>query len=352
MAGDRQVEVHAVARMDHERDVSVPIPVVVDLRPLECVLGWHVCSFCSAAGGVALHPARVRARAQHPVGAPRDTALRRPSDQARRPPTSWPRPASPAPPLAEPRLELHASAGRPPADRTSWEVVRVEHRRVDRRLQVQRRRRRGRGRTRATTGPAGRRPACRTRVRPPSRSASDGDSVVRGRLPGASDAGSPSSSQNICARVPRQKPSPGIAGELCSQPPLGVAETRLPKRSATSRWHVSPRVGSPTPGAAVAAGRTRRQPRPSGRRAAARRDASAPISARARPRSAASSRRLERHAANRVAVPRLAVGERELRALDHRVDVLARSMPEPAGRARRAARAAAGTPAPGPTARS
>ena len=33
-----------------------------------------------------------------------------------------------------------------------------------------------------------------------------------------------------------------MTGALCSQPPLGVAETRLPWRSATSRWQVSPRV--------------------------------------------------------------------------------------------------------------
>ena len=69
---------------------------------------------------------------------------------------------------------------------------------------------------------------------------------------GASELGRPSSSQNICARVPRQKPRPGMTGEPCSQPPLGVAETMLPKRSTTSTWQVSPRgrlaalpVGSP-----------------------------------------------------------------------------------------------------------
>jgi len=45
---------------------------------------------------------------------------------------------------------------------------------------------------------------------------------VRGRLPGARLAGLPSLSQNICPRVLRQKPSSGITGELCSQPPDGV----------------------------------------------------------------------------------------------------------------------------------
>ena len=53
-----------------------------------------------------------------------------------------------------------------------------------------------------------------------------------------------------------------MTGELCSQPPDGVAETMLPQRSTTSTWQVSPRVvpsgsvicspvratvGSPTP---------------------------------------------------------------------------------------------------------
>ncbi len=88
---------------------------------------------------------------------------------------------------------------------------------------------------------------------PSSCSASEGVSVVRGRRPGASELAKPSSSQNICARVPRQKPRPPIAGELCSQPPLGVAETRLPWRSATSRWQVSPSVGSPIPTSPAAA---------------------------------------------------------------------------------------------------
>ena len=35
-----------------------------------------------------------------------------------------------------------------------------------------------------------------------------------------------------------------MTGELCSQPPLGVAETRLPNLSATSRWQVSPSPSS------------------------------------------------------------------------------------------------------------
>ena len=62
----------------------------------------------------------------------------------------------------------------------------------------------------------------------PSRSASVGESAVRGRLPGAIPAGCVRSGQSICPRVPRQKPSSGIAGELLSHPPLGVAETTFP----------------------------------------------------------------------------------------------------------------------------
>src|SRR3569832_2038140 len=84
-----------------------------------------------------------------------------------------------------------------------------------------------------------------------------GLSVVRGRRPGASAAGWFSSNQNICARVPRGKPSSGSTGEDCSQPPEGVAETMLPAWSMMSKWTVSPRpspvrerlavVGSPPP---------------------------------------------------------------------------------------------------------
>ena len=68
------------------------------------------------------------------------------------------------------------------------------------------------------------------------------DSVERGRLPGASEAGSPSSSQNICARVPSGKPSAGMTGEDCSQPPDGVAVNMLPALSMMSTWVVSPRT--------------------------------------------------------------------------------------------------------------
>ena len=92
----------------------------------------------------------------------------------------------------------------------------------------------------------------------PSRKAMLGDNVVRGRLRGARPLGRPGLSQNICPRVPMQKPRPGTTGELCSQPPEGVALTMFPQRSITSICTVSapitPRratVGSPIPGARV-----------------------------------------------------------------------------------------------------
>src|SRR5690348_7421823 len=74
----------------------------------------------------------------------------------------------------------------------------------------------------------------------PSRVARLGVSVVRGRLPGASAFGCPSMSQNIWARVPSGKPRPGMTGELCSQPPLGVAAAMLPSLSITLTCTVSP----------------------------------------------------------------------------------------------------------------
>src|SRR5665213_3692767 len=84
----------------------------------------------------------------------------------------------------------------------------------------------------------------------PPRSAIDGDRVVRGRAPGRRLSGKPSSSQNIWPRLVRQNPRLGMVGELCNQPPLGVAEIIRPALSTTSRWQVSPSVavvGSPTP---------------------------------------------------------------------------------------------------------
>src|SRR5262249_58026108 len=66
------------------------------------------------------------------------------------------------------------------------------------------------------------------------------DSVERGRLPGASEPGSPSSSQNICPREPSGQPSSGITGEDCNQPPDGVAVNMFPALSMMSICTVSP----------------------------------------------------------------------------------------------------------------
>jgi hypothetical protein len=82
-----------------------------------------------------------------------------------------------------------------------------------------------------------------------------GVKVERGRLPGAKPFGCSSSSQNCCARVPRQNPSSGITGEECSQPPDGVDDTMLPSRSTMSKCTVSPGVAPILSRALAASGR-------------------------------------------------------------------------------------------------
>ena len=102
----------------------------------------------------------------------------------------------------------------------------------------------------------------------PSRATSVGESVVRGRLPGSSEFGSPSSSQNICARVPRQKPS---VGDHRRAPEPAAARRRrdhVPAAVDDVEVHgVAPRVGSPTPGATGAPLDRRRRAAARGRRA-------------------------------------------------------------------------------------
>ena len=223
---------------------------------------------------------------------------------------------------------------------------RVEHRRVDRGLQVEPEDRMGEeelqrplvllvaaGSAERQHGPVvahGQRRRER-RARPP---------------PPTSDAGSPSSSQNICARVPRQNPSPSIAGELWSQPPLGVAETRLPKRSVTSRWQVSPRVARPRRGAAAHRGDRRQPPAEPGRSSP---EASSPTSARRAVRVPRESSSPAAPAPNRRRTPR---GPRTRASRTRTRHAGARRPGTARAPARRAARAAAGAPAPGPTARS
>ena len=163
----------------------------------------------------------------------------------------------------------------------------------------------------------------------PSRRASDGLRVVRGRVPGRSELASPSSSQSIWARVPRQKPRPGTTGELCSQPPLGVAATRLPCRSTTSTWQVSPKVGSPDPPARRASSAAWPRPGPGQAGGAPGRRPGSQLQRRLVPDQGPAAvgvggveQAVQGHVeGGRVAVPGLPVGEGELGALGHRVDV-------------------------------
>ena len=117
----------------------------------------------SAPGGVALHPARVRrgledaarlaaggAHAPERPGLGDDHVVPAASELLDRG-------------SREARLDLDLSRPRLTRVEGAREVVRMEGGRIDRRLEVERRRARARGRSRAATGPAGRRPACRRR---------------------------------------------------------------------------------------------------------------------------------------------------------------------------------------------
>ena len=201
----------------------------------------------------------------------------------------------------------------------------------------------------------------------PSRSARLGESVVRGRRPGRSEFGSPSSNQDICSRVPSGKPSSGspattAASRRSAWRPRGCRTGRR-RRCGRCRLPVSPvrdTVGSPT--RRVVPASRRRGPR---RRASAggqpRRAAVRSCPGRSSPSASVADQRaplrrvvrrqqrVERDVVG-VAVPGLAVGEGELGALDDGVHEVGRD--PGAGRTRRAGRAAAAAPVPGPTARS
>ena len=78
--------------------------------------------------------------------------------------------------------------------------------------------------------------------------------------PGPARTPAPPRARTSASGCRGRSPSSGMVGELCSQPPLGVAEIMLPHRSTTSTWQVSPRVtpsgttvGSPVVGVAGAA---------------------------------------------------------------------------------------------------
>ena len=179
----------------------------------------------------------------------------------------------------------------------------------------------------AATAPADRRRACRAPSRPDRRAARAWASASCAGAPRrAGPTGAPASSHVICSRVPRQKPSSGIVGEDCSQPPEGVTAIMLPQRSTTSMWHVSPRV-SPArrpsarpcprqPAASVRSG-GRNGARPGSAPGRHSRDAVSPIWARRVTAYSSDSSSVERHIA--VAVVRVAVGEGELERLEDRV---------------------------------
>ena len=211
---------------------------------------------------VALHAARVRAGPEEAVGLARDR--RHASRGPRRPDGDVV--ATPLQIGDRPRVEA----------RLERERLRREAAREERRDQMvacgtrarrsppggSSRDRRGGGTRAAPIAPAGPRREFPTRGTARRREARGRDRAsCAAAFPASSDDGSPSSSQNICARVPSGQPSAGMTGELWSQPPLGVAEIMFPKRSAMSRCTV-PRPGSPEPTVAAAARRDGRRPSP------------------------------------------------------------------------------------------
>ena len=292
-----------------------------DTRPRAQPRGWsHAAKRANDRRRSPACRAGSRAPRSNPSGA-RETALRRPSDQSSTTHDVVPARAQrvdrvrrhPALDLDPPRLGL-ARIER------AREVRRVEHRRVDRRLQVAPVHRVGEEeleRPLVLLVAAGRaerqhRPVVAHRQRRRQRRPRPPPAHQRRRQPLLEP-------EHLRARAEAEA-EPAIAGELCSQPPLGVADTRLPKRSATSRWQVSPRVGSPAPAAARTAARPHGRQPPAEPRAQLARG----LVAHQRPprrRVPGREQPLQRHR-RRVPVPRLAVGERELRALEHRVDVV------------------------------
>ena len=91
---------------------------------------------------------------------------------------------------------------------------------------------------RATTGPAARRPGCRTPSRACRRAAR---SWARAWCAGACRAQAVRQAvaqpEHLAARAHREAEVRDRPGDDCSQPPEGVALTMLPQRSMTSIWH-------------------------------------------------------------------------------------------------------------------
>ncbi len=151
----------------------------------------------------------------------RAAAVTRPSDQSSRELDLMPAPSQ----LVDRRLreatfQREVARAAPRADRTSSARARCGRRARRSPPAGSCRNGRAAGRRAATTDPADRRPACRTPGRARRRAArARARAWCAAACPERGSRAGPSSSQNIWARVPRQKPSSGITGELCSQPP-------------------------------------------------------------------------------------------------------------------------------------
>ena len=278
----------------------------------------------------------------------RATAVTRPSDHGSETVTSWPRARSSSI-ASSPSLRLDGERAEPGLSREerAREVIGVELRRVDRRLQVEPEVDVAEEHVQRPLVLLVAARACRRR----------GTALLHGeRGPETASCAAACGARATTAAPPPARTSarasraasraPGMVGEPSSQPPLGVAETRLPKRSATSTWTVSPAiVGSPEPSVASASTSRGIRPRPgrSSNEAVLGDEPAALVVVLLR------EEPVERDVG--VAVQRVAVGERELRALGDGVDELARGSC-PRGRSRRGAPAAGGRPAPVPTARS
>ena len=164
------------------------------------------------------------------------------------------------------------------------------------------------------------------------------------------------------------KPSSGMTGEDCSQPPDGIAAIMLPKRSTASICTVSPRraermeasVGSPPDTLRSVVESSRRALQGALHLRLVALDAAGAQLERGLVGDELAAlvvigigqQRLDRHVDEiGIAVIGLAVGEGELHGLDDGVDELARSSaPWRQGRSPSAAPASAGRPAPGPRA--
>ena len=252
----------------------------------------------------------------------RDRAESRPSDQSSATTTSCPRARSAAIVAAAPRASISTRRGaRRARIERAREVVGVEHRRVDRRLQVEPEHRVG---EEELERPLVLLVAARRAERehrpvvahaPATATASCAAAARR-----TSDAGSPPRARTSARACRGRTRGPGsrassAASRRSASPRRGCRSGRRRRGGRCRRASARPRPRAPS-----RARPDRRQPpvRPPGRSSP---DASAPISARRAAAYAAREQRVQRHR-RRVAVPRLAVRERELRALDHRVDVL------------------------------